>query len=65
MSTGGYDELVLYRLNELAKAQDRLEEKVDVLLIDVAMLKVKAGAWGAIAGMVPASLAVAVSIFLA
>lgn len=50
----GYDRLVLYRLDEFGKNLERLEDKVDGLLIDVAMLKVKAGIWGAVAGLLPA-----------
>ena len=43
---------------------DALDEKITLVRIDVAQLKVKAGIWGAAAGMIPAvvtGLAVLVS----
>lgn len=51
--------LVLWRLNDQGRTLERLEDKVDSVMIDVAMLKVKAGIWGAVAGLIPASLALA------
>lgn len=54
----GYDRLVLFRLDAISTDLQRLEDKVEALIIDVAMLKLKAGIWGAVAGMVPASAAV-------
>ena len=53
-----YDRLVLFRLDALGTDLQRVEDKVEALLIDVAMLKVKAGVWGAVAGLIPASVAV-------
>lgn len=61
-SRDSYDRLVLFRLDALGKDIGRLEDKVETLLIDVAMLKVKAGAWGAIAGCVPAGVAIVLSL---
>ena len=60
----GYEELVLYRLNALSADLLRVEDKVEALLIDVAMLKVKAGVWGAVAGLIPASVAVVIAVTL-
>lgn len=54
----GYERLVMSKLNELGGDIQRVEDKVETLLIDVAMLKVKAGVWGAVAGLIPASVAV-------
>lgn len=49
-----YEKLVLNKIDALEKDIIALDEKVTLLRIDVAQLKVKAGMWGAIAGMVPA-----------
>lgn len=54
----GYEKLVLDKLSTLGDDVRRVEDKVEALTIDVAMLKVKAGAWGALAGMIPAAVAV-------
>ena len=63
MSSGDWNEwreLVLSELAELKKGQDRLEEGQTLTRIDVAQLKVKAGLWGGLAGLVPGAIAVAV-----
>lgn len=52
-----YQKLVLDKLVTLAKDVARIEDKLEVLTVDVAMLKVKAGMWGALAGLVPAAVA--------
>lgn len=49
-----YEKMVLNRLDELERDIRQLDDKVTLLRIDVAQLKVKAGMWGAVAGMVPA-----------
>jgi hypothetical protein len=64
MSEEGYSKLVLFRLDALATDVQRVEDKVETLLIDVAMLKVKAGVWGAVAGMVPAAVAVTLTVVM-
>jgi len=46
------EDMILARL-------DRMEEKIDVCLIDIAGLKVKAGIWGALAGLVPTTIGLA------
>ena len=61
-SRDSYDRLVLFRLDALGKDLQRVEDKVETLLIDVAMLKVKAGAWGALAGCVPAAVAIVLTL---
>lgn len=63
-SRDSYDRLVLFRLDSLAGDLLRVEDKVEALLIDVAMLKVKAGLWGAVAGMIPAAVAIVVAVVL-
>lgn len=60
----GFVKLVSYRLDDMAAGLQRVEDKVETLLIDVAMLKVKSGIWGAVAGMIPASIAVVLSVML-
>lgn len=60
----GYEDLIVYRLDELKDDTKRIEDKVEALLIDVAMLKVKSGIWGAVAGLIPASVAVVVVVVL-
>jgi hypothetical protein len=57
-----YDRLVLFRLDALSGDLQRVEDKVETLLIDVAMLKVKAGAWGAIAGCATAAIAIGLTL---
>ena len=50
----GYQRLVMAKLEQLDTDITLLDEKVTLLRIDVAQLKIKAGVWGATAGMVPA-----------
>lgn len=49
-----YEKLVMDKLATLEADVLAIDEKVTLLRIDVAQLKVKAGMWGAVAGMVPA-----------
>ncbi len=57
-----YGRLVLFRLDALATDLQRVEDKVEALLIDVAMLKVKAGVWGAVAGAIPATIGIVLTL---
>ena len=60
----GYQRLVLSRLDTLDNKVEQLGEDIhemqrddiNALKIEVAMLKVKAGIWGAAAGLLPAAL---------
>lgn len=52
-----YERLVMDKLDTLEEELHGLDEKVTLLRIDVAQLKIKAGVWGAVAGMVPALIA--------
>ena len=61
---GGFERLVLFRLDAMETAALRTEDKVDALLIDVAMLKVKAGVWGAVAGAIPATIAIVLTVVM-
>lgn len=49
-----YERLVMDKLRHLEAEVAALDEKLTLVRIDVAGLKVRAGVWGAIAGMVPA-----------
>lgn len=59
-----YDRLVLFRLDALGTDLQRVEDKVEAILIDVAMLKVKSAVWGATAAMIPAGVAIALSLVM-
>ena len=43
--------------NLIISQLNRLEAKVDLCITDIAGLKVKSGIWGALAGLVPATIA--------
>lgn len=53
-----YQRLVLGKLEQVDSDIKELERQVTLLRIDFAQQKVKAGMWGAVAGMVPALVAV-------
>lgn len=57
-----YEKLVTAQLAALEQKVGDIDEKLTLLRIDVAQLKVKAGLWGAAAGMVPALIA-AIAVF--
>jgi len=58
-----YEKLVMDTLENLETDVTDLREEIVLLRIDVAQLKIKAGIWGAIAGMIPALLA-SVALFV-
>ncbi len=66
-----YQALVLDELRKHGERLDKIDDKVDkvrtidipALKVDIAFLKVKAGIWGAVAGMIPVMLAFAVQYF--
>lgn len=63
--TNGWDQherVVLYRLNELKEGLDEVQAELHSLRIEVAMLKVKSGAWGATAGLIPVLILVLVTV---
>lgn len=55
---GEYRKLVLAQLEKLEGAANRHEADVAELRVEVAMLKVKAGLWGALAGAIPGAIAI-------
>lgn len=63
--TNGWHEWSKHVLIELKRLDTSLEEvhkELHGISLDLAMLKVKAGIWGAIAGLIPAVLALAMSM---
>lgn len=56
-------ELVVYRLDELKQGLGELREEVMRLREDVAGLKVRSGLWGAVAGAIPAGIAIVWFLF--
>ena len=55
-----YEKLVLAELKRLGDGQDKMIVDVGKNRVEIATLKVKAGIWGAIAGLVPGSAALIV-----
>ena len=53
-----YQRLVMSKLEALESGQLRTEGKLAQLQADVAVVKTKAGVWGAIAGALPVSAAI-------
>lgn len=49
-----FEQIVLREIAEIKKEVNELTEIVVLARIDIATLKVKAGIWGAAAGMIPA-----------
>ena len=61
-SSNGWPEYrreVMERLQSLREDVKALDGKVDEVRLDMAGLKVKASVWGAIAGAIPAAVAIA------
>jgi hypothetical protein len=63
MEEYGFQALVIQRLDALDDRLEKVENTVVLTRIDIATLKVKAGMWGALAGMVPGAI-VAVGVFV-
>ena len=51
-----YQKLVMEKLDEHDTRFGNVEEKLTQIQVDIATLKVKAGVWGGIAGLVPVVL---------
>jgi len=45
--------------DDFAKAQEALKEEITKIKINIAMLQIKSGIWGAIGGAIPVSILVA------
>jgi hypothetical protein len=49
-----FETLIIQKVDDLDEKVNHMDEKLTLVRIDVAALKVKAGIWGAAAGMIPA-----------
>lgn len=56
-----HEKLVLHRLEDAEERLANLEETVVLMRIDEAQRKVRAGLWGALAGAIPAIVAIALA----
>lgn len=59
---GAYERLVLAKLDELAEDVREIQAEQGRQRVDIAMLKVKSGVWGAAAGLIPFGLYVAYAL---
>ena len=53
-----YQKLVMDKLTEHDEKFTSIEEKLVKLQVDIATLKVKAGVWGGVAGLIPVVIAI-------
>jgi len=53
-----YEKMVIDKLDDHDDKFNGIEEKLTQIQIDIATLKVKAGVWGGIGGMIPAVIAI-------
>ena len=58
-----FETLIIAKVDALDEKVEHMDEKLTLVRIDVAQLKVKAGIWGAAAGMVPA-LVTGIAVFV-
>jgi hypothetical protein len=57
-----YEELLLHVVEDTAGDVKELRRDVQQLQVEITKLKVKASAWGALAGVIPGALAVMISL---
>lgn len=57
-----YQKLVLAELERHGTALEALSAQVGSIKTEIALLKLKSGVWGAIAGMIPAAVAIAIKL---
>ena len=60
--TANLERLILYRLDENARRLGGIESRIRSLELEVQSMRVKAGVWGLLAGLVPASIIVATQV---
>jgi len=53
-----YEKMVIDKLDDHDDKFSGIEDKLTQIQIDIATLKVKAGVWGGIGGMIPAVIAI-------
>lgn len=59
---GTYERLVLAKLDELGEDIKEIQKEQVRQRVDIAMLKVKSGMWGAAAGLIPFGLYIAYAL---
>jgi hypothetical protein len=59
---GAYERLVLSKLDELGEDIKAMQKEQSRQSVEIAMLKVKSGLWGAVAGLIPFALYVAYAL---
>ena len=55
---GQYQKLVMDKLGEHDEKFTSIEDKLMRIQVDIATLKVKAGVWGGVAGLIPVVIAI-------
>jgi len=58
-----YAKLVLADIKRLGERQQAMEEKINRILVQVAMLKVKSGVWGAVGAAIPVGAGILLWVF--
>ena len=61
MDENGWEEwrkFVLNELKRLSTCYETLDEKMTKMMVEIGMLKVKAGVWGGLAGLISVAVAV-------
>ncbi len=53
-----YEKMVIDKLDDHDDKFNGIEDKLTQIQIDIATLKVKAGVWGGVGGMIPAVIAI-------
>jgi len=53
-----YEKMVIEKLDDHDQKFSGIEDKLTQIQVDIATLKVKAGVWGGIGGMIPAVIAI-------
>jgi hypothetical protein len=53
-----YEKMVIEKLDDHDTKFSHIEDKLTQIQVDIATLKVKAGVWGGIGGMIPAIIAI-------
>ena len=56
-----YEKMVIDKLDDHDDKFSGIEDKLTQIQVDIATLKVKAGVWGGIGGLIPAIIAIVVS----
>ncbi len=56
------ERLVLYRLDESSKQLEQIENRLRSLELEIQTMRVKAGIWGLLAGLIPAAIIIATQV---